>query len=114
MAGAKSNAALNAVKTMLVYYHEALVAEGCQDPKREMATVLPYAINLSEAQTAYVQQKVSEFDLMDILDNSLVILSAMILESEKTNPENLSKLMLLKNTMQEIKKRLGGTVDGSV
>lgn len=114
MATTKSNAALNAVKSMLVYYHEALIQEGCQDPKREMATILPYAINLSEAQTAFVQQKTEEFDLMNLLDNSLLILSAMLMDLERGKIPETNKLVLIKSTLEEVRKRLGGNADGSV
>lgn len=114
MKSMRSKSAAQAVVSMLIYYHEALVEEGCPDPRREMATVLPDMIRLSEAQSQYVKDRVENNSIPVMIDNMQVILSAVISDAEKGKRTDKTQLEVVRKSLEELNNILGGDSNGLI
>lgn len=112
MSKQKVSGTLDTVVSMLMYYYQALVEDGCLDPKREMATVLPRLINLSEAQSNYVISEAGNNPVRSMLLNMQLIIRSMKIDAGTGVRANVSELTILENSLSELNKILGGDVDG--
>ena len=94
----------NNVVNMMMFYYNALVEEGCQDPKREMATNLSKMINLSQAQAQYVLKTLDETDInvLQILNNISIILTTT---NTKYEDDNINVAI---NSINNLVNLLGG------
>lgn len=113
MSKQKVSGTLDSVASMLMYHYQALVEDGCLDPKKEMATVLPKLINLSEAQSNYVMSEIGDNPVRVMLENVQLIVRSMKLDADKEMLIKASDLTVLENSLKEINKILGGDSYGT-
>lgn len=105
MSSARAKGIEGNIANMLTYYYKVLIEDGSIDPKRDMATILPNLIGLSEAQAKYVKDNIDKDVVMTILDNSISILEIMYAEDKV-----LSKVH---DGLKRIKEILGGSSDAN-
>jgi hypothetical protein len=93
-----------ATQNMLMYYFQALIEVGCEDPKRELATELPKMIKLSEDQTKFVLAEYSNSINAEEMIKSMLILVAEMDKEKKYLKENTTLLKKGLETLYNIVK----------
>ncbi len=110
MADNKVTAAKIGVQNMLMYYYQALIEEGCGDPKQVIATELPKMIKLTDEQTNFVLSSYKEgLSVDDILNNMKILLAEM--ESKEKYIKN--NVTLLKRCINKLHKTFSKNVISS-
>ena len=112
MSRERVNSALNVTASMMMYYYDALVADGCLDPKQEMATELPRLIHLSEAQSKFVESQMTNRPLDTMIENMLLVVKSLKWDVQNGGSVKASDLTLLEKSLLELNRMLGGTEDG--